>query len=126
MGRAGKTVTGFSIGEVEKITGIKAHVLRYWEQTLPFLRPQQDAQGRRLYTDHHLDLLFRMKHLIEVRKFTLEGAGQQLLADLSGTGESNRITELSGIRSELLDLYRLLQRSKNIFTPAPEEFPAIS
>ena len=41
-----------------------------------------------------------MKHLIEMRKFTLEGAGQQLLSDLSG------------IRSELLDMYRLLQENK--------------
>ena len=109
MGRAGKTVTGFSIGEVEKLTGIKAHILRYWEQTLPFLRPQKDAQGRRLYTDHHLDLIFRMKYLIEVRKFTLEGAGQQLLSDLSGKDGRGRITELSGIRSELLNVYRLIQ-----------------
>ena len=118
-------MTGFSIGEVEKITGIKAHVLRYWEHALPFLRPQKDEQGRRLYTDHHLDLIFRMKYLIEVRKFTLEGAGQQLLSDLSGKGGSSRITELSGIRSELLDMYRLLQGSKNVFKPAAEEFPAI-
>ena len=105
MGRPGKTVTGFSIGEVEKITGIKAHVLRYWEHALPFLRPQKDEQGRRLYTDHHLDLIFRMKYLIEVRKFTLEGAGRQL----------------SGIRSELLDMYRLLQGSKNVFKPISED-----
>ena len=112
MGRPGKTVTGFSIGEVEKITGIKAHVLRYWEQTQPFLRPQKDEQGRRLYTDHHL---------IEVRKFTLEGAGQQLLSDLSDKGGSSRITELSGIRSELLDMYRLLQGSKNVFKPISED-----
>ena len=121
MGRPGKTVTGFSIGEVEKITGIKAHVLRYWEQTQPFLRPQKDEQGRRLYTDHHLDLIFRMTYLIEVRKFTLEGAGQQLLADLSDKGGSSRITELSGIRSELLDMYRLLQGSKNVFKPISED-----
>lgn len=105
-------MTGFSIGEVEKLTGIKAHILRYWEQTLPFLRPQKDAQGRRLYTDHHLDLIFRMKYLIEVRKFTLEGAGQQLLSDLSKNGSSRRITELSHIRSELLTVYRLIQEHR--------------
>ncbi|MGP1431027.1 MerR family transcriptional regulator [Treponema sp.] len=120
MGRAGKTVTGFSIGEVEKITGIRAHVLRYWEQEQPFLRPQKDTQGRRLYTDHHLDLIFRMKYLVEVRKFTVEGAGQQLLTDLSGKGGSRRITELSHIRSDLLNVYRLLQENKNAFKAASE------
>ena len=39
----------FSIGEVEKETGIKAHVLRYWEDVIPFIRPRKDDQGRRLY-----------------------------------------------------------------------------
>jgi len=105
-------VTGFSIGEVAKITGVKAHILRYWEQSQPFLRPQKDAQGRRSYTDHHLDLIFRMKYLLEVRKLTLEKAGQQLLSDLSEIGGSRRITELSAIRSELLEPYRLLQKNK--------------
>jgi len=112
MGRAGKTVTGFSISEVEKITGIKAHILRYWEQELPFLRPQKDGQGRRLYTDHHLDLIYRMKYLTEVRKFTVEGAGQQLLSDLSEKGSSRRIIELSAIRSELLTVYRLIKERR--------------
>lgn len=103
-------MSGFSIGEVEKITGIKVHILRYWENSLPFLRPQKDLQGHRLYTLRDLDLIFRIKYLLEVRKFTLEGAGQQLLTDLSKQGTADHITEISRIRSELLHIYRLLQK----------------
>lgn len=112
MGGTQKTVTGFSIGEVEKITGIKAHILRYWERALPFLRPQKNTQGKRLYTYHDLDLLFRIKYLIDMRHYTLDAAGNRLLADLANTGGSRRIAELSGIRRELLDAYRLLQERR--------------
>ena len=110
-------MSGFSIGEVEKITGIKAHILRYWEHTLPFLRPQKSMQGRRLYTDHDIDLIFRMKYLVEVRKFTVEGAGRQLLADLADKGNSSGIVEISGIRTELLNVYRLLQKHSESSLP---------
>ena len=112
MGGAQKTVTGFSIGEVEKITGIKAHILRYWERALPFLRPQKNTQGKRLYTYHDLDLLFRIKYLIDTRHYTLDAAGNRLLADLANAGGSRRIAELAGIRRELLDAYRLLQERR--------------
>lgn len=107
-------MSGFSIGTVEKITGIKAHILRYWENSLPFLRPQKDFQGRRLYTFHDIDLIFRIKYLVEVRKFTLECAGKQLLADLSQKGNSDYIIEISKIRGELLSVYRRIQESSGV------------
>ena len=119
MGGTQETVTGFSIGEVEKLTKIKAHILRYWERALPFLRPQKNAQGKRLYTYHDLDLLYRIKYLTETRRFSLEDAGQQLLADLASQGDSRHIIELSGIRRELLDAYRLLQEHRSCFTLPP-------
>ena len=36
-----------TIGEVAKATGIKAHVLRYWEQQFPMLKPLTRSGGRR-------------------------------------------------------------------------------
>ncbi|MCL6371283.1 MerR family transcriptional regulator, partial [Pectobacterium polaris] len=38
-------MNGFSIGEVEKITGIKSHTLRYWEDNIPVLQPKKDLGG---------------------------------------------------------------------------------
>ena len=54
----------FSIGDVEKITGIKAHILRYWESVIPGFAPRKDIGGRRAYTDRDLDLILRLKYLI--------------------------------------------------------------
>ncbi len=33
----------YSISDVAKITGVKAHVLRYWESEFPSLKPRKPA-----------------------------------------------------------------------------------
>ncbi len=79
----------FSIGEVEGLTGLKAHVLRYWEETIPFIRPRKDDRGRRVYTSRDVDLILRVKHLVQERKYTLEGAGERLVVELTGSGPAD-------------------------------------
>ena len=50
----------YSIGDVEELTGIKAHVLRYWEEVVPGFSPQKNLNGRREYTQHDLQLIYRL------------------------------------------------------------------
>ena len=64
----------YSIGDVEEISGIKAHVLRYWEEVIPSIRPRKDLGGRRVYSQRDLEVIFRLKYLISEKKFTIEGA----------------------------------------------------
>ena len=54
----------YSIGQVEEITGVKAHVLRYWEEIIPGFAPQKDIGGRRIYSQRELELVMRLKFLI--------------------------------------------------------------
>ena len=63
----------YSIGDVEEISGIKAHVLRYWEEVIPSIRPRKDLGGRRVYSQRDLEVIFRLKYLISEKKFTIEG-----------------------------------------------------
>ena len=104
----------FSIGEVEKETGIKAHVLRYWEEAIPFIRPRKDDQGRRFYSKRDIELILRIKYLVQEEKYTLEGAGERLVAELAD-GSVNPTTreQLRTLRGELMDLYATVQRWKN-------------
>jgi DNA-binding transcriptional MerR regulator len=74
----------YSIGEVERMTGIRAHVLRYWEEAIPFIRPRKDDEGRRYYGDVDVRRITRVKELVEVERYTLAGAGERLVAELSG------------------------------------------
>jgi DNA-binding transcriptional MerR regulator len=107
----------YSIGEVEEIIGVKSHVLRYWETIVPGIAPQKDMSGRRIYTQRDIERFSRLKYLIQEKKFTIEGARNELIAeasDISGEAQTGGalsraglLSTMSAIRSELLDIYRL-------------------
>ncbi len=54
----------YSIGDVEALTGVKAHILRYWETIVPGIAPQKDFGGRRLYSQSELEKIYRLKIFI--------------------------------------------------------------
>ena len=49
----------YSIGDVEDLTGVKAHILRYWEDVIPGFSPQKDMSGRRVYSQHEIEQQIR-------------------------------------------------------------------
>jgi len=63
-----------TIGEVAKATGIKAHVLRYWEQQFPTLKPLTRSGGRRYYRPEDIELVERIDRLVNREGYTLKGA----------------------------------------------------
>jgi DNA-binding transcriptional MerR regulator len=68
----------FRIGEVARITGVKAYVLRYWETEFGTLRPQKSPSGQRRYRRSDIELVLRIKDLVWTRKFTIAGARSEL------------------------------------------------
>lgn len=75
----------FKIGEVCEITGIPAHVLRFWEKHFPQLSPNKTQSGHRLYRRKDIVVALRIKDLLYERKFTIKGAREYLAS--SGEGE---------------------------------------
>ncbi|USA40062.1 MerR family transcriptional regulator [Pelagerythrobacter marinus] len=69
-----------TIGEVGQALGIKPHVLRYWEQQFPMLRPLKRSGGRRYYRPEDVALVERIDRLVNREGYTLKGA----LAALKG------------------------------------------
>ena len=68
----------YSIGEVSKMTDLKAYVLRYWETEFKQLKPPKNRAGNRTYRQTDIDLIFFIKDLLYNKKFTIEGARTQL------------------------------------------------
>jgi len=68
----------FSIGEVCELTGLKPHVLRYWESQFRFLNPAKNRSGNRVYQRREIELIMLVKHLLYTEKFTIEGARQKV------------------------------------------------
>ncbi len=105
-----------TIGEVETLTDVKAHVLRYWEEHIPFLNPKKDSGGRRVYSEREVQIIFRLRYLIQEKKFTVEGAREQLFSELTGKDPSIR-TGLDMVRSELIRAYAIIQHRKGRYEP---------
>lgn len=68
----------FSIGEVCELTGLKPHVLRYWESQFRFLSPAKNRSGNRVYQRREVELINLVKHLLYDEKYTIEGARQKV------------------------------------------------
>ena len=67
-----------TIGEVATATGIKTHVLRYWEQQFPQLKPLKRSGGRRYYRPEDVTLVERIDDLVNIRGYTLKGSKSAL------------------------------------------------
>ena len=104
----------FSIGEVCELTGLKPHVLRYWESQFRFLSPTKNRSGNRVYQRREVDLIMLVKHLLYSEKYTIEGARQRVddhrkSLDLKQAARGALSVEaLVAIENELLDLIATL------------------
>ena len=101
----------YTIADAESLLRVKAHVIRYWEKEIPLIQSSRDNYGRRLYSSRELQILFRLKHLLHVRRFTLEGARQELYHELTDNNQDLR-SRLSALRSELMELYFFLKERR--------------
>ena len=77
----------YSIGEVSKMTELKAYVLRYWETEFKQLKPAKNRAGNRTYRQSDIDLILYIKDLLYTKKFTIEGARHQLATKKDGKKE---------------------------------------
>src|SRR5260370_42611362 len=77
----------YRIGEVSRMTGVKAFVLRYWETEFPMLEPEKRSNGRRFYRQEDVDLILKIKRLLYGEGFTVAGARRHLRGGgTAGTG----------------------------------------
>ncbi len=101
----------YSIGEAEELTGIKSHILRYWEEVIPGFAPRKDLGGRRVYSERDIDLILRIKYLINERKFTIEGARDEVIREIANyDANAQALDAIRGIRAELSQLYMIVRK----------------
>jgi len=71
----------FTIGEVSELCAVKPHVLRYWEQEFPRLKPVKRRGNRRYYRRQDVILVRQIRSLLYVEGFTITGARNKLPMD---------------------------------------------
>ncbi len=108
-----------AIGEVAAMLGVKTHVLRYWEDHFPQIKPLKRAGGRRYYRDDDVALLVRINQLIHHEGYTMKGAlshlsGGDALADRHTTAVTSRNSDaelVAGLRRIRADLAKALEQA---------------
>jgi len=113
----------YRIGEVSQITGLKPHVLQYWEFAFRVIKPYKSGSPQRLYRRKDLELILKIKKLLYEEGFTIAGAKKEIrdaereesrsprvkAVDNGAEGEERRL--LSLIREELQGIKRILEGS---------------
>ncbi|HEV2879942.1 MAG TPA: MerR family transcriptional regulator [Pyrinomonadaceae bacterium] len=82
----------FKIGEVCDITGVQAHVLRYWESEFPMLAPQKNRAGQRTYRKRDVEMALRIKELLYEDQYTIAGAKKKLVGEIRGASKLKVVT----------------------------------
>ena len=99
----------FTIGEVAELCDVKPHVLRYWEQEFPQLKPVKRRGNRRYYQRHDVLLIRQIRSLLYDEGFTIGGARQRL----EGEGAKDDVSQSQQIiRQTLVELEELLSLLK--------------
>jgi len=100
----------FTIGEVSELCAVKPHVLRYWEQEFPQLKPVKRRGNRRYYQRQDVIVIRQIRSLLYDQGFTIGGArnrleGEEAREDLTQTQQIVR-----QMRTELEELLKTLRR----------------
>jgi DNA-binding transcriptional MerR regulator len=85
----------FRIGDVAKLCGVEAYVLRFWESEFPQLKPNKSGTGQRLYRRRDVELALRIKQLLHNEGYTIAGARQVF------TLESREVRKAGTTQTEL-------------------------
>ncbi len=104
----------YSMGEVCDLTGLRPHVLRYWETQFDVLHPVKNRAGNRVFRAADIEQVLLVKHLLYEQKYTIEGARQQLQEMHAGGQLEEERQEVAGpellatMRGELEALLQVL------------------
>jgi DNA-binding transcriptional MerR regulator len=100
----------FTIGEVSELCGVKPHVLRYWEQEFPQLKPVKRRGNRRYYQRQDVIIIRQIRSLLYEQGFTIGGARNKLGGDEARSDISQSQQIVRQVRLELEEVLRVLRR----------------
>ena len=102
----------YAISEVSDLVGAPPHVLRYWEEEFPFLRPPKRRTGARAYREQDIERIQRIKHLLYEEGYTIKGARKRLRDEIAGRAapvlDDRLMGELDKVETGLVNLLRVL------------------
>ena len=99
----------FTIGEVSDLCDVKPHVLRYWEQEFPDLKPVKRRGNRRYYQRHDVMLIRTIRDLLYQQGYTIGGARLQLSGETAKEDGMQAQQVVKQLTEELEDVLKILK-----------------
>ena len=100
----------FTIGEVSELCQVKPHVLRYWEQEFPQLKPVKRRGNRRYYQRGDVMMIRQIRSLLYEQGYTIGGARQMLEGDEAKEDINRSQQIIRQVRMELEQVLQVLKR----------------
>ena len=100
----------FTIGEVSDLCAVKPHVLRYWEQEFPQLKPVKRRGNRRYYQRQDVLIIRQIRSLLYDEGFTIGGARQRLTGEDAKSDVTQSQQIIKQRRMELEQVLKILRR----------------
>jgi len=100
----------FTIGEVSELCGVKPHVLRYWEQEFPQLKPVKRRGNRRYYQRQDVLVIRQIRALLYDQGFTIGGARNRLEGEEARDDVTQSHQLARQLRGELEEIIKILRR----------------
>ncbi len=99
----------FTIGEVSQLCSVKPHVLRYWEQEFPQLKPVKRRGNRRYYQRQDVLTIRQIRALLYDQGFTIGGARQRMAGEEAAEDVTQYKLLIRQMVAELEDVLRVLR-----------------
>ena len=99
----------FTIGEVSELCAVKPHVLRYWEQEFPQLKPVKRRGNRRYYQREDVLTIRQIRSLLYEQGYTIGGARQRMTDEGEGFSPAEIQAVIKETIEELEDLLKVLK-----------------
>jgi DNA-binding transcriptional MerR regulator len=96
----------FTIGEVSELCAVKPHVLRYWEQEFPQLKPVKRRGNRRYYQRQDVLVIRQIRALLYEQGFTIGGARNRLEGEEAREDVTQTQQIVRQMRTELEELLK--------------------
>jgi DNA-binding transcriptional MerR regulator len=91
----------YTLTQAARLIGIKPHILRYWEKEFRWLQPGKNSAGRRIYSEHDIELVRLIDRLVHKEGYSIAGAQKRVSSLLA---LSNQLQlPLSEVRTNLLE-----------------------
>ena len=106
----------YRLDEVSRLANLDAGTIEGWEEEFSFLQAGQTASGKKIFRQRDLEIILRIKELIDRQGFTLAGAKRKIeeefgLQSASTSFHPDKLKKaLWQVRTELQDISRTLEK----------------